>query len=420
MNSIKDMKILIIGANFINKGAQSMLFVSVNEVKKRFPSAQIYFATFEDDINFKCFTFRTIYYNSQAVQIALNPEKKNGIILKTKMKNILKYLAGKKYRQYILPTQKFLDLTEEIQSFSMIIDISGFCLGDKWGIKKSEQYLDNIRMARKYNIPIFLMPQSFGPFNYKGALKRKINDDIKNLMKYATLIFARESEGYHLLTKDYGLTNVKKSYDLVLQNKGICLENVFRTIPDMHIPHLPTKENIAIVPNIQCLRHGEKLQTMNLYQRVIRKAIKNGNYIYLICHASEDRNICLEIKNLFKTENCVIILEQDFSCLEYDILVRQFKYIVCSRFHGIVHAYRNSVPCIILGWAIKYKELAKSVNQEEYCFDITKLDENKINEILCSLADMDKNYENQSKIITECLADVQANNCFDELAIKKE
>ena len=37
------MKVLITGANFNNKGAQSMLFVTVDEIRKRIPDCEIYF-----------------------------------------------------------------------------------------------------------------------------------------------------------------------------------------------------------------------------------------------------------------------------------------------------------------------------------------------------------------------------------------
>lgn len=35
-------KILIVGANFENKGAQSMLFITVDELKKRIPDCEVF------------------------------------------------------------------------------------------------------------------------------------------------------------------------------------------------------------------------------------------------------------------------------------------------------------------------------------------------------------------------------------------
>ena len=37
--------ILITGANFANKGAQAMLFVTISEARKRYPNANIFYTT---------------------------------------------------------------------------------------------------------------------------------------------------------------------------------------------------------------------------------------------------------------------------------------------------------------------------------------------------------------------------------------
>ena len=45
------MKILIVGANFNNKGAQSMLFITMDELKKRFPDCEIFFGSLGENID---------------------------------------------------------------------------------------------------------------------------------------------------------------------------------------------------------------------------------------------------------------------------------------------------------------------------------------------------------------------------------
>ena len=80
------------------------------------------------------------------------------------------------------------------------------------------------------------------------------------------------------------------------------------------------------------------------------------------------------IKNLFPSDNNnnnIILIDKEFSCLEYNEFVKKFNFLICSRFHGLVHAYKNIVPCIALGWAVKYRELAENLGQQNYIFDIT-------------------------------------------------
>lgn len=68
--------VLIVGANFVNKGAQSMLFITMDELRKRIPNVKIYFATFEENIDENQYKFDIVFYNPQSVQIALHPELK--------------------------------------------------------------------------------------------------------------------------------------------------------------------------------------------------------------------------------------------------------------------------------------------------------------------------------------------------------
>ena len=90
---------------------------------------------------------------------------------------------------------------------------------------------------------------------------------------------------------------------------------------------------------------------------------------------------------------------------------RNFEFVICSRYHGIVHAYRNYVPCIALGWAVKYKELAENVEQAEYSFDIT--DSTCTSEIIIKkmIQLMNRIPEEREKIRRQVMR-IQENDCF--------
>lgn len=124
--------------------------------------------------------------------------------------------------------------------------------------------------------------------------------------------------------------------------------------------------------------------------------------------------MCEDIYEGYRNNPNVVLLDNDFSCLEYDEFVHNFKFIVCSRYHGIVHAYRNFVPAIILGWAIKYVELASRVGQERYVFNIASSD--TTDRVLCDVVNrMALNCNAESRIIKSNVMEIQKNNCFDYL-----
>ena len=114
----------------------------------------------------------------------------------------------------------------------------------------------------------------------------------------------------------------------------------------------------------------------------------------------------------------VILQEQEFSCLEFNELVKQFQFLVASRFHAIVHAYKNSVPCVVLGWATKYHALLKQFGQEQYALDFRNGVE--VAEIQRAILQMDQKYLKESEKINGILQTVQNENTFDTITIAQE
>lgn len=401
-------KILIVGANFNNKGAQSMLFVTVDELKKRIPDCDIYFATTEilDESNLN---FKRLYYSDDAKQIALESKRRVLIILKSIIKDCIKFLLGRRNGLWMQNV-----VSEIMPEVNLLIDVSGFNLGDKWSDKIHEDFFDNIRLAKKFNIPMFLMPQSFGAFDYSDDRQYLIKE-MKELLTYPKVIFAREEQGYNLLKEQIGLDNVVLSTDLVLQNKGITFNNLFKKELQMNVMTLKTNDNVAVIPNKQCFDHGREALVLDVYKQIIEILLKNNKTVYLMRHSKEDLECCKKIRRLFQKTDNVRILENDFSCIEYDEMVSQFDFIVCSRYHGIVHSFKRFVPCIILGWEIKYISLAKLLKQDEFVFDITADVIN--NDAICDAVEkMILGYKIQRETIKSCVEKIQQDNCFEYIS----
>lgn len=119
-----------------------------------------------------------------------------------------------------------------------------------------------------------------------------------------------------------------------------------------------------------------------------------------------------KIAEMFADEAHVHLLENDFSCLQYDAFVKSFEFIICSRFHGIVHAYKNYIPAIALGWAVKYRELTENVGQSSYIFDITSNTCDKAG-IIDAVRRMAENVNNEKEVIRKHVLNIQAENCFE-------
>lgn len=152
---------------------------------------------------------------------------------------------------------------------------------------------------------------------------------------------------------------------------------------------------------------------MQAYYEIINFLLSRGKIVYLFRHSWEDIYPCAWLKSLFAEDGRVVLWENDFSCFEYDVVCRQFDFLIAGRFHGIVHAYRNNVPCLLMGWAVKYRELAQLMYQSRYIFDLSAANLDS-REIFSAIDDMTENLALNKKILRERLAQVQAGgSCFE-------
>lgn len=391
--------IIITGGELFNKGAEAMTFITVDELKKRFPNHKIYLLSDmdlkrpKDEREKYAFSFMGWY----PIKFA---KCQSNLLLKLfcKLKN----------------GAEFNEAENIYKNTDLMVDISGYALGSNWNYEYVNTYLEHLEFAKAFNIPVYLMSQSFGPFKFEGEKGQELHSRIQKLLPGVQAICAREKEGYEALVDTYHLNNVHLSQDIVLNNKSINLQNVFVSEPQYDIPDI-VENGIGIIPNVRNFEVGDKEDIYALYNTLICNELKLGHAVYLLSHSSQDAEICRIIKQNFATNSDVIWLEQDFSSIEFNEIVKKFKYVIASRFHSVVHAYKNIVPCIVLGWATKYHDLTKQFNQEKYMVDVReKLDADKIIE---QIANLNEHLDEEKQVILKYLSKMQERNVFDILTI---
>ncbi len=360
---------LITGAQFCNKGAQSMLFITVSEIRKRFHNAIIWYLPVDG---------KDVY--TKELQ---------------KSYDFFFLLDGNDIKS---------QLFEIITGLTAIVDISGYALSSYW---ENEWYIKNLRIAYHYNIPMYIMPQSFGPFQFSDEKQK----DLKKYISGAKMIYVREKEAYELLKGTYELDNIKLSKDIVLQNKNINTEYIYAT-NNVKTLSLNTDANVAVIPNVRNYEFGSAKEVLELYRLVIDFLLRSGKKIYIFSY-SNDEKACEDIYAAYKNEERVHIFLESLDCIEYSLFMKNFQYIITSRFHSIVHAYKVYVPCIAIGWARKYEELLNSFEQGQYVFDVCKKIDNR--KLLGALDAMNNFYTEESKKIQNLLPFMQQENCFDIL-----
>lgn len=380
--------IMIIGGEFNNKGAQAMSFITISRLKELFPQHEILFVSevdiYRDPKDLVNYNFKIIH----------NPFLRNNFFGETILRKLLKKnqrINPKEYKKY-LPNTEY------------IFDISGYALSSQWGEEKSLQYLKRCEISSNYGIKTVILPQSIGPFNYTSE-KIDWKEKLSQTLNKVNLIFPREEQGRQALEDVNVIDNVIQCYDLVLTSRAaINWSSIYHNIPEDREFTIASK-SVAIIPNMRNFDHSNKDELLEVYNTIVNELIKKGKNIYLIRHSGEDIEACHLIKDSFKYNDSVKIISEDMTPSEFEKLIQQFDYAIASRFHSVVHSYKEKVPCLILGWAIKYQELAKLFDQSQYVLDVR----NDINlkEIKNCISELDQNCFEESVKIKNVLNDVK-------------
>lgn len=385
--------IIIAGGGLVNKGAQAMTIISLCELKKRFPEHRIYLLSWNTSEQERQ---RHSIYNLELLRV---PAMKYAKAANNPIKRALFSLVyGSDFRM----------VDQIYRNTDYFLDISGYAIGSNWAENVYVDYLDCIEFAMKYHIPVYIMPQSFGPLDFA----KNIDSRIRRILSKAKLICAREEDGYRGLIEAYGLTNVIRAGDIVLTSTISDYSAALKENLQPQISRIE-KNSIALIPNVRIGDAGGCSNANVYYHQVITTALKLDLNVYILYHSTQDIDLCKDLKNAFADDKRVILLDHDHSCIEFNELVKQFRFVVASRFHAIVHALKNGIPCIALGWASKYLEVMKLFSQEQYVFDLRNpLDADQVAQ---AVAQMTNRWQQESETICTALPELQKENVFDTI-----
>ena len=309
----------------------------------------------------------------------------------------------------VLYARQLHDFKRALEDAEVCLDVSGFAFSAQRGFARCMQYLDRIQTLHDYGVPTYLLPQSFGPFLFDDSrCESTLRERAREVLRYPRLICARERQGLddiRALCPDANCVHVP---DLVLQGADLDPSDLFvdpATLP-VH-PGIVGSPNVGVVPNAKAFDAGDENDVLALWGLVVQELLDRGYGVHVIRHAEDDLQRCLQVKGLFEKDDRVRLHAKNRLCFEYGDLFRACDFVVASRYHSIVHAYKSGVPCVALGWAEKYRELLGMFGQDGYGHDVRHLDEQVVRDVLASLLRMSQNHVAESSAIRAKMRDVR-------------
>lgn len=390
------MKVIISGGELFNKGAQSMTLSVVSEVRKRYPNADIALLSAPD---------------ARRTTEELSQYRFSVLPWDTRMKLRKLPLLGMVFKNKYFSDEQEQQMWSVVSDADLAIDVSGFCLSSQFGYGRIVDYLTNLYFFKKFNIKTVLFPQSFGPFDFKGALAGVAKRYISSLMRYPHKVFARENDGKNHLARLGISDNVSTALDTVLQTSKLEHDLVFNHINKVPMPEIENN-SICIVPNQKVFLKNEGNSLPEIYKSIIESGLSAGKRVYLLRHSFEDLSIVRQLKAMFPDNDNVVSLEEDFNALQLTDIINQVDFLIASRYHAVVHAYKCRKPCLVLGWAVKYVELTGHFEQSQYCFDVRSALGQEA--ILAAMQNLFANHLNESALIEERSQSLALGSLFDE------
>lgn len=328
---MSDMIIEVRKAGFINKGAELMLYAVVQKLRSKYPNAIFTMSPNPGGSQ----PFRKIVDLGFYPKVSLFYKGYQWGRIGNTIPRIIRNMYG-------------LILDREVD---VVIDAAGFSYGDQWGSHSCDELNKSSRRWKSQGTKVILMPQAFGPFS-----TRRIRKDIKNVISNVDLIMPRDKKSYEYLIEAAGL------------NKKICLYPDFTNLLDGHLPDYfdHSKYGACIIPNCRMLDKAPENESRLYIDFMVKCAqrLKESNVKpFILVHEGKlDMQIAQQIS---ASQNLGIPIIAEDSAINIKGIIGASTALVCSRFHGLVSALSQGVPCLGTGWSHKYKALFEDYSYPE-------------------------------------------------------
>lgn len=240
--------------------------------------------------------------------------------------------------------------------------------------------LYHINLALSMGIPVYVMPNSYGPF------KNKISRILVNIcLKKCQLVFSRESISKKILRNTCSIDSILSNDLAMYLKKDSTIEA--RSIFEKHGITLKGKKTVGIT--VRPYRFGKDQNAEELY-RNYKNAIcsficwlqDNSYYPVLIEHVfSENYHerdiICITeiVKQLEKSKRKVdVFSDLKLNCRQMKTMYSGLDYLVGTRFHSVVFSMTENVPAIAITYGgNKGSGIMKDLGLSEYALPMDKL-----------------------------------------------
>ena len=364
MSENSKLHIMIVGGNFIGKGAEAMLLTIQDAIKEAIPDAVccVQLVREADRQQLREHGFEIIKHQ---------PRRRAAKILNFALGTI-----------GLLP-QKRVDPTtigeEGIANIfrvsSVVVDISGFGSSDQFGCRAAYGRWKRYGLAKCAGNKIVFMPQSWGPF--KNQWVRLFT---RLMLRNSELVCAREKRSSDYLI-EAGCVDPQKillSPDITFQFHASAPEVGQLILNDAGLTDRD-RPIITITPNMRIFERTPGEGADNVY---LSELINVAEYflretscqIALIPHEASfrranDAELCEILMEQIQEQERMFMLTGDESAADTKAVIGLSDFHIASRYHSLIAALSMRVPMAVIGWSHKYDGVMQKIGLEKWVVD---------------------------------------------------
>lgn len=250
----------------------------------------------------------------------------------------------------------------------------GICMGgfQDW------DHLFLLHLAKFYRRPLAYYGRSFGPFPTETTDNRRFRDLSLEIIKYFCFFSIRDRKSEQM-AQEIGVPYVST------------VDSAFLDDPKVEIPYeiaqaIGEKPYMVFVPNYLRWHHAYKERishetVMAFYDKlidIIRSHDSELNIVMLPQLFEKDDNYAMSDVRMFRElaakrqDKRIIVTSDNYSSDIQQTIISQAKYLIGARYHSIVFAINQGIPCIALSYEHKIVGLLETLDKEEWCIDFTE------------------------------------------------
>jgi colanic acid/amylovoran biosynthesis protein len=327
--------ILLVGVEFNNQGAYLMLRAAAERVRDQFGMIPV--VDFQNGPDEK---------KRLAGVYPLVPQRFYGLFTRLRRVGLLSKVW--KRFPWVLPTQ-----------IAAVFDGSGFRYGDEWVSQNLDMTADKLAAWKARGVPVYMLPQAFGPFEKTAAPSLKA-------LRASRIVMARdpESEAYveGIFSAPDGVLRRFPDFTAGLAGRFPARYEAFRGA-------------VPIVPNVNIYSRADDVEAKQRYianlAAIAEDLHARGLRPYGLAHEGRrDVEILRKVAAIVaKNAGFDFEIVEGLDGVELKGLIGTAPLLVSGRYHAIVSALSQGVPTVLHGWSHKYSHVAEDFGVPELLAD---------------------------------------------------